>query len=111
MKQEKNKLSQEMHQLITKWKQSGMKLKTFSKSHEISYEKLKYWKQKFNLSSQNSKQKLTNLSKDTPDFISIDVPNIENAFTALELTYPNNVKLSFPSGITLNELKTLIKIF
>ena len=111
MKQKNKNLRKKMKRLITKWEHSEMSLRSFSKIELISYEKLRYWKRKFNMIDQASNQELTNPPKNISDFISIEVPNKASDFTDLQLTYPNNIRLSFPSGITIYELKTLIKLF
>ena len=118
MKQVHTKLQKKMSRLLLKWEESGMPLKTFSNTVDVSYYKLKYWKYK--LERVNQKADSTNDGhvkktiapvKETPDFIPIEIPNTETGFTGIELSFPNNVKITFPSGTELDTLKTLIKLF
>ncbi len=97
--------------MITKWESSGIPLKTFSNSVDVSYYKLKYWKYKFNQVNQEATEKRITSQQYKPDFIPVELPNAIIDFTGLELSFPNNVKLTCPSGIGLEELKTLIKLF
>ena len=99
---------QEMHHLVTEWEQSGMSLRAYSIAEGASYEKLRYWKRKFRILNQTPS---TNTPKETPNFISIEVPNNVEGFLGLQLTYPNQVKISCPSGIGLDALESLIKLF
>jgi len=100
-----------MYHLLAKWEESGMPLKTFSNTVDVSYYKLKYWKYKFNHVNQEVTEKSITRQQDKPDFIPIELPNTITDFTGLELSFPNNVKLTFPSGVGFEELKTLIKLF
>lgn len=111
MKQKDKSHQQDMFHLVERWEQSGMSLRAFSKSEVISYEKLRYWKRKFNGSNQNTRQKLSATPKDIPDFISVEVPNNVADFSGLQLIYPNRVKVTCPSDIGLDTLKSLIKLF
>ena len=111
MKQEDLQLKQEMFQIVERWEQSGISIRAFSNSEGISYEKLRYWKKKFKGSNQNIGQKLFRPQKNFSDFISVEVPKNTVNFSGLELTYPNQVKITCPSGIELDTLKSLIKIF
>ena len=111
MKPKNIKLREQMYNLLLKWKQSEMTLVDFSKSEAISYGKLKYWKRIFKNSNQAGTCKSPHLSKEIPDFISIQVPDLIADFPDLEIIYPNNVKLRCPSGLQADTLKTLIKLF
>ena len=111
MKQKYKSHQQDMFHLVERWEQSGMSLRAFSKSEVISYEKLRYWKRKFNGSNINTRQKLSATPKDIPDFISVEVPNNVADFSGLQLTFPNQVKVTCPSDIGLDTLKSLIKLF
>jgi hypothetical protein len=97
--------------MITKWEKSGMPLKAFSNTVDVSYYKLKYWKYKFNDVNQETTKKPISPQQNKPDFIPVEIPNTVTDFTGLELSFPNNVKITCPSGIGLEELKTLIKLF
>ena len=100
---------QEMQHLVSKWQQSGMSQRAFSASENISYEKLRYWNKKLN----NLKPNSTDISPSSPipDFIPIDVTQEVNNFSGLQLTYPNQVTITCPTGIGLKTLKSLIKLF
>ncbi len=110
MKQTHTDLRKKMYHLLSKWENSGMPLKTFSKTVDVSYYKLKYWKYKFSDVNQATEKPISP-QQDKPDFIPVELPNTVTDFTDLKLSFPNNVKLTFPSGIGLEELKTLIKLF
>ena len=111
MKHKNINLKKKMHQLLTMWEHSGMSLRAFSKTQDISYDKLRYWRKELKIFKKDKKEKIDSPSKDTPNFISIEVPNPSSDFIDLELTFPNNVKLNFPSGITIDSLKKIIKLF
>ena len=111
MKHKNINLKKKMHQLLTMWEHSGMSLRAFSKTQDISYDKLRYWRKELKIFKKDKKEKIDSPSKDIPNFISIEVPNTSSDFTDLELTFPNNVKLNFPSGITIDSLKKIIKLF
>ena len=101
----------EMFHLVERWEQSGMSLRAFSKTVVIPYEKLRYWKKKFKGTNQNTRQELPAIPKDTPDFIPIEAPNKTVILSSLQISYPNRVKLSCPSDIGIDTLKSLIKLF
>ena len=101
----------EMFHLVEKWEQSGMSLRAFSKTMIIPYEKLRYWKKKIKSINQNTRQELPDTPKDTSDFIPVEAPNTAMFLSSLEICYPNQVKLSCPSDIGLDTLKSLIRLF
>ncbi|RLD69420.1 MAG: hypothetical protein DRI95_00145 [Bacteroidetes bacterium] len=111
MKQENAKLRKKMQRMIAKWERSGASLRAFGKTEGVSYAKLRYWKRKFKGLNQGANEESINLPQDIPGFISVEMPNIITDFTGLELSFPNNVKITCPSGIGIEELKTLIKLF
>jgi len=110
MKKEILLYQQEMQQLVRRWQQSGMSQRAFSASENISYERLRYWNKKFEKLNQNTEhiQSPINIS----NFIPIDVVREkEQDFSGLQLTFPNQVTITCPTGIELEALKTLIKLF
>ena len=111
MNQKDKSHNQEMFRLVERWEQSGMSLRAFSKTVVISYEKLRYWKRKFKDTNQNAEQEFHAISKDTPDFIPVEALNKAVGFSYLQISYPNQVKLSCSSDIELDTLKSLIKLF
>lgn len=100
---------QDMLHLVKEWKQSGMSQRVFSASKGVSYQKLIYWNKKFNKLNINTEQILP--LTDSTDFISIEIPKEADSFSGLQLTYPNQVTITCPSGIELDTLKSLIKLF
>jgi len=112
MKQQDNaKLGKKMYRMIAKWNRSGLTLKDFSKTSGVSYSKLKYWKQKFDVSQLSAVQSFKNAPGEIPDFIPVELPHTVSGFTGIELSFPNNVKITCPSEIGIDALKTLIKLF
>lgn len=111
MKQENIQTKQEMLPIVERWEQSGMSMRAFSESGVISYEKLRYWKNKLRSSEQTTRHKSPQQEKDIPEFISIEVSTNVDDFSGLQLTYPNQVKITCLSGIELSTLKSLIKLF
>ena len=111
MKEHNTKLGKKMYHLLSKWERSGMNLKAFSATVGVSYYKLKYWKYKFKDITQNIEDKPITPAQDKADFIPIEIPTTPSDFTGIELNFPNNIKITFPSGIGIDELKTLIKLF
>ena len=111
MNQKDKSHNQEMFRLVERWEQSGMSLRAFSKTVVMSYEKLRYWKKKFKGINQNTKQEFLVIPKDTSDFIPVETPYKAVGFSCLQISYPNQVKLSCPSDIGIDTLKSLIKLF
>lgn len=111
MKQTQKKLRKKMYHLLSKWEVSGMPLKAFSNTVDVSYYKLKYWKYKFKQAEQAATEKPINPQQDKPCFIPVEIPKTATDFAGIEITFPNTVKVICPSGIRLEELKTLIKLF
>jgi hypothetical protein len=111
MKQAHTKLQKKMSHLLSKWEESGMSLKTFSNTVDVSYYKLKYWKYKFKQSEQESTEKPINPQQVKASFIAVEIPNTEIGISGIELIFPNDVKITCPSGIGIDALKTLIKLF
>jgi hypothetical protein len=117
MKQPQTTLQKQMSRLIKEWEESGLPLKTYSNSIDVSYYKLKYWKYKFDklkqeksVSDKIEKDILVSSSPDVQDFIPVEVSVAENS-QGIELIFPNGVKLRCSQGIKSEELKTLIKLF
>ncbi|MCF6319473.1 MAG: hypothetical protein L3J83_09395 [Proteobacteria bacterium] len=111
MKQTHTKLGKKMYHLLSKWEDSGMSLKTFSNTVDVSYYKLKYWKYKFKQAKQEAIKKPINPLQDKADFIPVEIPITATGFAGIEIIFPNTVKMTCPSGIGIEELKTLIKLF
>jgi hypothetical protein len=102
-----------MQNLVESWKQSGLTQRAFCALKNANYEKLKYWSRKNKDLDINTKSKVDiNQPQNISDFIPIDVHNTPtDDFTEFQLTYPNQVKLTCPSGTNLTTLKSLIKLF
>lgn len=108
-----------MFRLVQKWEESGLPLKTFSNTVDVSYYKMKYWKYKFDkLKQENTVSNKTEIENevvvsnapDKQDFIPVEFPVPANN-SGFELSFPNGVKLTWKQGIDTEELKTLIKLF
>jgi len=110
MKQTRTTRRKKMQRLLTKWEASGMPLRAFCETVDVSYHKLKYWKYKLDPVNQKIDEKPIPPQEREAGFITVEIPKA-TSFAGLELSFPNNVKITCPSGIGVEELKTLIKLF
>ncbi len=104
MNQKNKSHQQEMLYLLEKWEHSGISLRAFSKTVVISYEKLRYWRKKF-------KKNFPGHPGGSSEFIPIDIPNKKEEHSYLQISYPNHVKLTCPSDLGIDKLKSLINLF
>lgn len=111
MKQTRTNVRKKMKRLLSKWENSGMALKAFSNTVDVSYSKLKYWKYKLDKINQADKAKPSGQQQGKPVFIPVEIPDSAIDFGGVELNFPNKVKMTCPQGTGIEELKTLIKLF
>ena len=103
------RIKSEMYGIVTRWQTSGMKQKDFCRSEGINYYKFKYWKTQYTREHEFIQQKQG--SKESRDFIPIEIPSQESLFSGIELTFPNGVKLTVNQSISSHEIKNLLELY
>ena len=90
-----------MFALIRKYENSGLSQEKFYDQHKISKSTFCYWRKKY--------LKETGSNKKKDNFIPVKVGNAGGKPSeALEVVYPNGVRLICPDGMELSRLKPLI---
>ena len=92
-----------MYSLIRKWEGGDLTQQQFNHKHGISKSAFSYWRKKY-LKESGKKEKRENF---IPVKIS-DGPSNGCTTRAIELVYPNGVRLICSSGMDLARLKPLI---
>lgn len=87
--------------LVESWRESGMTQSEFSRQHNVTLSKFRYWVYK---------SKRQNRDSITSDFIQLSGNgfSLSGANNEIRLHYPNGVSLSLPAGMPLSALKNLI---
>ncbi|GAB3655227.1 hypothetical protein GCM10028791_26380 [Echinicola sediminis] len=95
-------LTETMTSLVCEFEQSGMTQKAFSASKGMGFHKFNYWYRKL---------KKEAVSKESAArFIEVDTSGAHRGVSALEVSYPNGVRVSVPSG-DLSVVSSLIKLY
>ena len=92
-----------MYRLIRQWESSGLSQEHFFRQHMIAKSTFGYWRKKYVKEKGNSK------SRD--HFIPVKIAStnhVGNDPGAVELVYPNGVRLVCSSSMDLSRLKPLI---
>ena len=97
------KKKERMYELVGQWHKSDQKKTDFCRQEKINIHTFTYWVQKYKTQNQQ-KQKISNTQKFIPLQVAPGRP------TAVELVYPNGVRLCVPKDVDLSYLKSLIKI-
>lgn len=92
-----------MFELVAQWHKSDQSKVAFCQQKKINIHTFTYWVQKYKTQGQQ-KHKVNNTQK----FIPLQVAPARP--TAVELVYPNGVRLCVPKNVDLTYLKALIKI-
>jgi len=99
-----------MIKLLSNWESSGKSLLAYSKIVDVSYYKLKYWYYKLN--KEKNKEAVAFAREEVQTgFIPIEVPKPQIDLGGIELTYPNQVKVTIPRDTNIETLKILIKLY
>lgn len=99
MKKQSNlEVQEKMFSLIKSCKESGKSNKDFCQQNGIGQAMFYYWQRKL----QESKQELST------GFISVKVKNEFSFTNAIEIAYPNGVKLRLAEGTDLSVVRVLI---
>lgn len=95
-----------MYGIIKRWEQSGLNQKEFCKAEGVNYYTFKYWK-----TQQHREQKSTHPKpiEPNPDFIPVSLSGFESNSSAIEITFPNGVKLSCSTDLESGQIIELIK--
>lgn len=97
----------EMYGLIEAWESSGQGQKAFCQEQDISYSVFKYWLRKHR-GIGSPKQK--SISVPTGKFRPLGLKE-GSSIPVLEVAYPNGVSVKCPSGIEIDQLRELVKLF
>jgi len=97
------KKKERMFELVDQWHKSGQTKTDFCQQKKINIHTFTYWVQKYKTQGQQ-KHKANNTKKFIPLQVAPGRP------TAVELVYPNGVRLCVPEEVDLLFLKSLIKI-
>lgn len=92
---------QQMFSLIEEYHQSGLSAKRFCAEREIKYTTLIYWIGK--------KKKMKTCSTTTGDFIPIYPPPRHFGKEAMEIHYPNGVRINI-TRFSLEQIRSLIHL-
>ena len=93
---------EEATSMIERQKLSGLKVQEFCKKEKLKLATYYYWHQR--LRKKPEDPKIIPLSIEKPKQLPVSVKEV------IELTYPNGVRLSVPSGFELNFIRQLVTI-
>jgi len=93
-----------MFSLIRKWEASGLSQEKFVRQHGIARSTFGYWRKKYLKETSHNSEK----DKFIPVKVSDRTKPIENNTGAVEVVYPNGVRLVCASSMDLSRLKPLI---
>ena len=99
-----------MIKLLSNWESSGKSLLAYSKIVDVSYYKLKYWYYKLSKEKNKAETPVTK-GQVQSDFIPIEISKPQIDLGGIELTYPNQVKVTIPRDTNIETLKILIKLY
>ena len=105
-------IREEMYSYLEKWRATGLDMKAFCKSQNISYYSFKYWKYR-QRDEKSGLDKVFGLQKKTGGpghFLPMRI-NGQPATSGYIIQFPNGVQLNCPSTVGLDNLSTLIKSF
>jgi transposase-like protein len=101
---------EEMYMAIELWKESGISQENYCNQNNLSFSTFKYWQKKFQSDSQGKN------SKSLKPFIPVHIPqaittNLAEADThIISINYPNGVIVNCPAGISIEQIRGLIKL-
>ncbi|MDH5399700.1 MAG: hypothetical protein OEX02_16230 [Cyclobacteriaceae bacterium] len=81
--------------------QSGQAQKAYCQEHGLKYSTFGYWRKRY-LQDQSEES-----TESTGRFIPLDIQ--DQGY--MEVNYPNGVRLQVPSGIAINQLSSLIRLY
>lgn len=93
-----------MFSMIRKWESSGLSQEKFIGQHGIPKSTFGYWRKKYLKETSHKTKK----DKFIPVKVSDTAKSIENNSGAIEVVYPNGVRLVCSEGMDLSRLKPLI---
>ena len=100
-----------MYSLIGQWRSSGQTQRIFCESRGVAYGTFKYWVKK---QKEEKASKIKNRLSRPPVLVPLNISPVATTSPqtsdAIEIQYPNGVKLHCPTGICKDELRTLITL-
>ena len=97
-----------MYGYVNRWQNSSLTQKEFCKAEGINFYRFKYWRTQLKKAKEIATLPATTIKE---EFIPIEVPKFQSDLPEVEITYPNNTKISFGKGIQADQVKELIKLF
>lgn len=102
--------------IVELWQESGLSKYAFCKQEKLSRSTFNYWLERFghSLASLLRKQRtsLSSKTKNTASFVTVNLESTpSDATPAIELEYPNGVKLRLPPGFTHEQLRLFIMMY
>ncbi len=89
-----------MFPLIKVWEKSGLHKKRFCKEYQIPEHLFYYWYRKY----------LQNNESTIEGFVPVKLNNNESITGSFEVSYPNGVRVSLPTGTNFSDIKSLIEL-
>ena len=94
-----------MFGLIEQCQRSGKSQKDFCKAQSINYFHFKYWRRVF------LQEQVKDSKEKKPGFVPIALPASFTNLKAIEISYPNGVRISCPKGMSKEHIKELVQLF
>jgi len=86
--------------LIMAWEKSGLSKKRFCKEHQVTEHLFNYWYRKYRQNNEST----------TEGFVPVRLNNNESITGSFEVSYPNGVRVSLPTGTNFSDIKSLIEL-
>jgi len=89
-----------MFSFIRAWEKSGLSKKRFCKEHQVTEHLFYYWYRKYRQNNEST----------TEGFVPVRLNNNESITGSFEVSYPNGVRVSLPTGTNFSDIKSLIEL-
>jgi hypothetical protein len=110
MRKKQKYTQEEIYLAIELWKESGISQKDYCIQNDLSFSTFNYWQKKYQADRYGKK------AKSFKPFIPVHIPQsittkiLETGTRIISITYPNGVVVNCPVGISIEQIRELVKL-